>query len=527
LLKNRGEQKPFDALGEEAVAMTMRTKSDGSSIDRSLWERAYRYIFIQYPDPATARDFLVEALDQLELSKKIRLRGQKKRGWTLIANQNPTATQPSDPLRPALYSTPAASMPEVWRLLFFVSAVCASRGRELETREKSNNERFLARYVAYLLYITMNKSPDDRALVWGSILMSYAPTEVQNLIDNTNSSFRKRKQLYLAQVRERFGLRMRKVNRHHVIRGHSATSAEVHLIEAMAREFCSWLYLFNELSSTFTCPLFKGAPLNAEVFGDLARQRQREQKRNEIRAEGNGGAPIPSGRELDRLVEIGLQFPLFEKMRHVLACPDCQGFACLVDEWRTLLTPPKGRERFETGQNKQERQHWEAQAMKPSNKIIVPEFGSHSGPGSTGTTGGTGRKRGSLFSPPSLKAADRERIRTTLNANRRRRTAFVPLGPLQVLVNGKVRTQVRPGSSVVIKITESDEYIDVIGHDRKGTLLLATAFLPDFRELLLPPILPNLRIEWEEHSSVVAPLPVTKEQVLDKAVNGPRPHAAL
>jgi hypothetical protein len=275
---------------------------------------------------------------------------------------------------------------------------------------------------------------------------------------------------------------------------------EVHLIETMAREFCSWLSLFTPLPQTLRCPLFTDVQLNVRVFADLALHEQRAQKQAELRqrtaAEAEAGGAPPTGRALDRLVDIALQVPLFEPMRHVVACPDCQGFARLVAEWRAMLTPRKGREQFEAAQHKKERHRWETDAMAPRNKIIVPQFGPPSEAGGTSTNGRTRRKSVVLSSPPSLTASDWERIQTLLREHQQRRTAFVASGPLQVLVNGKVRAQLQPGAAVVVDLTESDEYLEVRGRDRQGDVRLATALLPEWHDLLAAGVPPRVRIEW-------------------------------
>jgi hypothetical protein len=459
---------------------------------------------LQYPDPITATDFLVEALDHLALSQKSPVHWRKNRGGELTAHQPPPTLPQPDPSQPVLYSTPESSMPEAWRVLFFVSAVCATRGQALEARESPDSARLLVRYIAYLLYLTMRKSPDDRVLVWGSLLMSYTPTEIQNLISNTNSSFRNRKQRYLALVRQRFSVQTRTADRHTILEGHPATDMEVHLIETMAREFCSWLSLFTPLPQPPGCPLFTDIQLNVGVFADLALHEQRAQQKAELRqrtaaeaeAEAEAGGAPPTGRALDRLVDIALQVPLFEPMRHVVACPDCQGFARLVAEWRAMLTPRKGREQFETAQHKKERHRWETDAMAPHNKIIVPQFGPPSEADGTSTNGRTRRKSVVLSSPPSLTASDWERIQTLLREHQQRRTAFVASGPLQVLVNGKVRAQLQPGAAVVVELTESDEYLEVRGRDRQGDVRLATALLPEWHDLLAAGVPPRIRIEW-------------------------------
>ena len=55
----------------------------------------------------------------------------------------------------------------------------------------------------------------------------------------------------------------------------------------------------------------------------------------------------------------------------------------------------------------------------------------------------------------------------------------------------------RPRSSVVVKVSEGDEYLNVIGQDHKGELLLATWLLPDVREISSPLVRPSLRLKWE------------------------------
>jgi hypothetical protein len=229
---------------------------------------------------------------------------------------------------------------------------------------------------------------------------------VQNLITNTNSSFRKRKRQYLDQVQKRFAIQTRKGDHHTIIRGHTATSAEVQFIEMVVREFCAWLWLFDHPQRKSACPLFpQNLRLSAEVFIDVALQKQRDEKRAKIEKAQypwRQGFPVPSPRELARRAEIALQWSLFEELRHVLACPECAGFARLVEEWRDMLTPPKGREQFETEQNKKERPKWAADAMKPRNKMIVPNFANHLG----GTQSGPTRGEFSRFSPPPLTESD-------------------------------------------------------------------------------------------------------------------------
>ena len=308
--------------------MTKTKRVKAPDVDSSLWEHAYRYIFIQYPDPTVAKKFMGEALVQLELSKKSQVRLRRNSNKAPEQNQPQAATQTPTLHQPPLYSIPEAAMPEAWQLLFFLSAVCATKGKELEARVRPSTEDLLVWYVVYLLYLTMKKLPDDRALVWGTILMSYSPNEVQHLIANANTSFRKRKRLYLAQVQQRFGFRTRTVNRQNIIDGRSATSSEVQLIEAVAREFSSWLRLSELPPKIPACPLWEDVQLSVEAFSDLAMQRQRAEKKVEIKRRqglGNGRAPTLSERDLDRRVEIELQWPHFELMRHVLACPECRG----------------------------------------------------------------------------------------------------------------------------------------------------------------------------------------------------------
>jgi hypothetical protein len=98
--------------------MLVRRNSGGPQVDRSLWERAYQYILIQYPDPITAKDFLMEAWERLELSLSSRMKRRKGKGWTLTRDQG-QATQTRLLTQPSLYATPEPSMP---------SAAGATRG---------------------------------------------------------------------------------------------------------------------------------------------------------------------------------------------------------------------------------------------------------------------------------------------------------------------------------------------------------------------------------------------------------------
>jgi hypothetical protein len=95
----------------------------------------------------------------------------------------------------------------------------------------------------------------------------------------------------------------------------------------------------------------------------------------------------------------------------------------------------------------------------------------------------------------------------------------VALAPLQVLVNGRVRAQVRPGASAVVKVTTSDDYLEVIGRDQKGSLLLAVVLLADFKEFFQLLNLQRLRIEWEAHSGAVSLLPVMTAPKSDNAAS--------
>jgi hypothetical protein len=76
------------------------------SINRSLWECGYHYIFLQYPDPAIAKAFLVEALGKLALSQKGKMKWRKGRCQDPARHQNqataptPDLAQPPSMLRP-------------------------------------------------------------------------------------------------------------------------------------------------------------------------------------------------------------------------------------------------------------------------------------------------------------------------------------------------------------------------------------------------------------------------------------------
>lgn len=137
-----------------------------------------------------------------------------------------------------------------------------------------------------------------------------------------------------------------------------------------------------------------------------------------------------------------------QRKRHALIDPACAGLVQLIDDYNRRV----GDVRFDD----------------PHNKLAIPLLRA-SGPPPPGDP----------FRPEPLSRRDRDRIEFALARNRARRQAF-RAGPLVVYVDGHEHARLgpSPGPWPAFAVPADASYVEVVGHDADGPLLLAVFPVP-------------------------------------------------